>query len=212
MRITGICLAVAGSIGLAACGGGGDDDGPGGLNGGTQDTFDILQSDFDALLSDYDRVAPTPPAGMPIGGTATYAGAAVYSNVATDPNVIIANPTSASKEHARHHLVGRAVAVGEGLDVDDHLLAHLDPPLQRGRAHVRQQHHVRQLAQARVDVVAALEHRAPRRPVRPRAAPGSARSRRSPRRARCSRSPPRASSASAAARSADGRSTACAGS
>jgi hypothetical protein len=98
MRITGICLAVAGSIGLAACGGGGgDDDGPGGLNGGTQETFDILQSDFDALLSDYDRVAPTPPAGMPIGGTATYAGAAVYSNVATDPNVIIANPTSASK-------------------------------------------------------------------------------------------------------------------
>ena len=98
MRITGLCLAFAGSIGLAACGGGGgDDNGSNGLNGGTQDTFGILQNDFDALLSAYDRVAVTPVTGMPVGGAATYDGAAVYSNVDTDPNAIIANPTSASR-------------------------------------------------------------------------------------------------------------------
>ena len=45
-------------------------------------------------------------------------------------------------EHRCENPVGRLVAVGEGLDVDQHLLAHVDAALERGRAHVRQQHHV----------------------------------------------------------------------
>jgi hypothetical protein len=32
------------------------------------------------------------------------------------------------------------VAVHEGADVDDHLLAHVDAALDRGRAHVRRQY------------------------------------------------------------------------
>jgi hypothetical protein len=55
-------------------------------------------------------------------------------------------------------LLRRLVAVGEGLDVDDDLLAHLDAALDRGRAHVRQQHHVVQLEQLRIDRRLVLEH------------------------------------------------------
>jgi membrane protein len=40
------------------------------------------------------------------------------------------------------YAIRRLVAVGEGLDVDDDLLAHVDAALERGRAHVRQQHHI----------------------------------------------------------------------
>jgi hypothetical protein len=36
-----------------------------------------------------------------------------------------------SSEHRRQHAVGRLVAVGEGLDVDQHLLAHLDAAFER---------------------------------------------------------------------------------
>ena len=104
MRITGLCLALAGSIGLAACGGGSnDDDGGGGLNGGTQDAFDILLSEFDALDTEYGAVQPTNPADMPRTGSAFYAGNAVYSDVdgVDDVDVdfaeIIANPSSASR-------------------------------------------------------------------------------------------------------------------
>ena len=45
-----------------------------------------------------------------------------------------------TSEHRRVHAVGRIVAVEEGLDVDDHLLAHVDAAFDRGRAHVRQRH------------------------------------------------------------------------
>lgn len=96
MRITTLCVAITASMGLAACGGGDGDDGDNSLNGGTQETFDTLQSDFDTLLSIYDQVPVTPIADMPVSGSAVYDGAAVYSNVDTDPNAIIANPSSAS--------------------------------------------------------------------------------------------------------------------
>ena len=32
--------------------------------------------------------------------------------------------------------------IGEGFDIDDHLLAHLIAPLDRGRAHVRQENDI----------------------------------------------------------------------
>ena len=41
-------------------------------------------------------------------------------------------------QHRRENAVGRFVAVGKGLDVDDDLLAHVDAAFERGRAHVRQ--------------------------------------------------------------------------
>ena len=43
-------------------------------------------------------------------------------------------------QHRGHDQVRRSVPVGEGLDVDDDLFAHLVAALDRGRAHVRQQH------------------------------------------------------------------------
>ena len=45
-----------------------------------------------------------------------------------------------TSQHARQHAVRRLVVVEEGLDIDDHLLAHLDAALDGGGAHVRQQH------------------------------------------------------------------------
>ena len=54
-----------------------------------------------------------------------------------------------------------AVAVHEGLDVDDDLLAHVDAAFERRRAHVRQQHDLavaRELDQLRVDRRLVLEH------------------------------------------------------
>jgi hypothetical protein len=103
MRITGLCLALAGSIGLAACGGGSNDDDGGGLNGGTLNAFDILRSEFDALEGEYGALQPTNPADMPRIGSALYAGNAVYSDVDGVDDVdidfaeIIANPSSASR-------------------------------------------------------------------------------------------------------------------
>ena len=43
-------------------------------------------------------------------------------------------------QHRRQHAVRRPMAVHEGADVDDHLLAHVDAAFDRRRAHVRQQH------------------------------------------------------------------------
>jgi hypothetical protein len=97
MRRTGLCLAIVGSIGLAACGGGGGDGDDSSGGGGSQASFDLLQTDFDALLSDYDAATPTPLVDMPVTGNAVYDGTALYSNVDTDPNVIIADPSSASR-------------------------------------------------------------------------------------------------------------------
>ncbi|MPL89866.1 hypothetical protein SDC9_35908 [bioreactor metagenome] len=65
---------------------------------------------------------------------------------------------SCVSDHARHHQIRRPVPVGKGLDVDDHLLAHLGAALDRGRAHMRQQHHVRQVAQLGVELGAIFEH------------------------------------------------------
>jgi hypothetical protein len=94
MTTTKLCLAFAGALGLAACGGGGGGGG-GGLTPAPQ-TFDTLRSDYNALLSAYDATPVTPLGAMPNSGSATYRGSAVYSSVDTDPNVIIANPTSTS--------------------------------------------------------------------------------------------------------------------
>lgn len=41
-------------------------------------------------------------------------------------------------ELTRHDLIRGAMTIGKSLDVDDHLLAHLDSPFGRGRAHVGQ--------------------------------------------------------------------------
>ena len=61
-------------------------------------------------------------------------------------------------QHPRQHLIWRAVTIGEGLDVDDHFLAHLYPALDGGGAHVRQEDDVGKFAQAGVDFVAVLEN------------------------------------------------------
>ena len=95
MYASKLCMALAAGIGLTACGGGGSGDDDVVLTP-SPETFATLRSDFDSLLSTYDGVAQTPLGNVPIAGSATYAGSAVYSNVDTDPNVIIANPTSAS--------------------------------------------------------------------------------------------------------------------
>src|SRR5690606_19389853 len=61
----------------------------------------------------------------------------------------------------RQHAVGRAVAVEEGADVDDDLLAHVDAALDGGRAHMRQDDDLalrRQLDELRVHGRLVLEH------------------------------------------------------
>ena len=47
--------------------------------------------------------------------------------------------------------------VGEALDIDDHLVAHVDPGLDGGRAHVRQQDDIVELHQLRIDRRLVLE-------------------------------------------------------
>src|SRR5437868_14404300 len=54
--------------------------------------------------------------------------------------------------------VGRTVTVGEGLDVDDDLLAHREPPFDRRRAHMWQQDDIIEGAQPRVDRRLVLEY------------------------------------------------------
>src|SRR5215468_7058451 len=61
-------------------------------------------------------------------------------------------------EHCRMDAVGRRVAVEEGLDVDDNLLAHVDTALESGGAHMRQHHHLLALEQLRIDRRLVLEH------------------------------------------------------
>src|SRR5690242_9586019 len=55
-----------------------------------------------------------------------------------------------SLKHRLQDAVRGLVAVDEGLDVDDDLLAHVEPAFQGGRAHMRQQHHIAELEQLRV--------------------------------------------------------------
>src|SRR5277367_5038959 len=50
-------------------------------------------------------------------------------------------------QHARQHPVRRAVAIDEGLDVEDDLLAHIAAALVGGRAHVGQQGDLSRLCQ-----------------------------------------------------------------
>ena len=92
-------------------------------------------------------------------------------------------------QHRRQHPIRRPVAVHEGADVDDHLLAHVDAAFERGRAHMRQQHHLagaRELDQLRVHRRLVLEHvEAGAGDLAAFDQPRHARSRRSPRRARC---------------------------
>src|ERR1700686_529587 len=61
-------------------------------------------------------------------------------------------------KHRLEYAVGRAVSVGEGLDVDDHLLAHVDAALDSCRAHMRQQHDIVELEQLGADRRLMLEH------------------------------------------------------
>src|SRR5689334_21377204 len=60
-------------------------------------------------------------------------------------------------KHRFQDAVGRLVAVGEGLDVDDDLLAHIDAAFDGGRAHMREQHDVVELQQLRIDRGLVLE-------------------------------------------------------
>ena len=45
---------------------------------------------------------------------------------------VLANFSIVTLEHCRMHAVRRVVAVEEGFDVDNHLLAHVDTAFQRG--------------------------------------------------------------------------------
>ena len=90
------------ALALGGCGGSsGEDtasDGSGGAGGDTPVSFDLMQSDFDDLIATYDPSYPATALSLiPATGGATYAGTAVYSDVETDPNLIIANPDAASR-------------------------------------------------------------------------------------------------------------------
>src|SRR5579872_4583613 len=64
-------------------------------------------------------------------------------------------------QHGRQNAIGRTMAVHEGLDVDDDLLAHVDAAFQRSRSHVRQQHDLAgfgKLDQSRIYRRFVLEH------------------------------------------------------
>src|SRR5688500_10443116 len=61
-------------------------------------------------------------------------------------------------EHGFEHAVRRRMPIGEGLDVDYDLLAHVDAALNGGRAHVRQQDHVVERQQLGIDRRLVLEH------------------------------------------------------
>src|SRR5439155_1664826 len=66
-----------------------------------------------------------------------------------------------SSQHRRQHAIGRPVSVQEGLDIDDHLLAHVDTAFECGRAHVRQQYDLAyacELDQLRIDGRLVLEN------------------------------------------------------
>ncbi len=99
--MTAVVLAVA----LAGCGGG---DGGGTVVvpstppppdlDGPDATFGQIQSDFSDTFALYDDpFPPTTIAEMPVAGSATYTGSAVYSNLTTDPFAVRANPTRVSR-------------------------------------------------------------------------------------------------------------------
>jgi len=77
-----------------------------------------------------------------------------------------------SSQHRRQHAIGRPVSVQEGLDIDDHLLAHVDTAFECGRAHVRQQYDLAyacELDQLRIDGRLVLETSRPAPAISPEA-------------------------------------------
>src|SRR5690348_9703798 len=67
----------------------------------------------------------------------------------------------ALSEHRGQYAIRRAVAVHEGADIDDHLLAHVDAPFDRRRSHVRQEHDLsgaREAHELGLDRRLVLEH------------------------------------------------------
>ena len=98
MRV-GYFAAVAVSV-LAGCGGSGDGEEvvarPPDLDG-PDATFSQIRSDFSDKFATYEPLPPTALSEMPVFGTATYTGSAVYSDRTTDPLAVQANPTRASR-------------------------------------------------------------------------------------------------------------------
>src|SRR5215469_1289397 len=72
-------------------------------------------------------------------------------NSANGPSVASYNVIGApGSQHRADDPIGRTVAVGEGLDVDDHSFARRDPSLDRRRAHMRKQHDIVERTQTRI--------------------------------------------------------------
>jgi hypothetical protein len=101
LAMTAVVVAVA----LAGCGGGDGGDTvvvpstppPPDLDG-PDATFGQIRSDFSDTFALYDDPFPTTAlAEMPVAGSATYTGSAVYSNLTTDPFAVRANPTRVSR-------------------------------------------------------------------------------------------------------------------
>lgn len=94
---------VFGAVALAGCGGGEDGGGtvlivpPPSLDGADA-TFGQIRDDFADTFALYDDpFPPTALAEMPIFGSATYTGSAVYSDRTADPIAVRANPTRVSR-------------------------------------------------------------------------------------------------------------------
>lgn len=92
-------VALIGALALAGCGGSSDEvaAGPPSLDG-PDATFGQIRSDFGRTFARYDDPFPTTGlAEMPIFGSATYSGSAVYSDQTADPLAVQANPTRVSR-------------------------------------------------------------------------------------------------------------------
>jgi hypothetical protein len=76
-----------------------------------------------------------------------------------DLSYLIVRPSGflSTLEHRPEDPVGGAVAIGEGLDVDDDLFAHREAALDRRRAHMRQEHDIVEGPEAWVDGRRVLE-------------------------------------------------------
>lgn len=97
MKRTRILCASAAVAVLAGCGGGGGETTREEPDlGGPDATFGLLQQDYTDAFGRLGTATPTPLDQMPIQGSATYLGSAVYSQNST-PGDIRADPTSASR-------------------------------------------------------------------------------------------------------------------
>src|SRR6056297_545257 len=94
------------------------------------------------------EVATAPPPA-PSGATVSAACCACNGKPETRPKTsaassfmaeppVVSNKRCAKSEskHRRNHLIRRTVTIIESLDVEDHFLTHLKPPLYGGRAHM----------------------------------------------------------------------------